>query len=117
MTHRVTILPAAINDLATILEWVKSHSEQGAAAWWVRWNSALKSLAAMPASHGFAPEDCDHAQEIRQILFRTRRGQTYRALFTIQGDEIVVLRIRGSSQDLLGAQDLSLPDDDGDTMD
>lgn len=44
-------------------------------------------------------------REIRQLLFRTRKGRTYRALFDIQGKTVRVLRIRGPGQQLLAPED------------
>jgi plasmid stabilization system protein ParE len=43
----------------------------------------------MPARCPFAPENEDHTQEIRQLIF----GR-YRVLFTIQPGRVVILHVR-----------------------
>ena len=47
--------------------------------------------------------------EIRETLFKTRKGKPYRILFTVQGDEVLVLRVRGPGQNYVAAHEL--PDD------
>jgi len=48
--------------------------------------------------------------EVREVLFKTRRGLVYRALYTIRGDEVFVLHVRGPGQDFLSAEQLSAGD-------
>jgi hypothetical protein len=58
---------------------------------------------------GLAPEDAEHDSEIRQIVFKTRSGLPYRALFTIDGDQVHVIHVRGPGQDLIMPGNLRLP--------
>ena len=57
----------------------------------------------------FIPEDEDHEEEIRHILFKTRRGKTYRAIFIIRTDTVFVLHVRGPGQDLIAPDELRFP--------
>jgi len=58
---------------------------------------------------GIAPEDADHDETIYQIIFRTRRGLPYRALFVVRENDVYVLRVRGPGQDLVAPDDLGVP--------
>lgn len=44
--------------------------------------------------------------EVREVLFQTPKGRPYRILFTIQSNEVLILRVRGPGQDFLGAEGL-----------
>lgn len=103
MTYHVRPLRRARKDADSIVDWIarERKSPEGAAAWLAAYEKAVASLAHWPESYGLAPEDEYDDRELRQFLFKTRRGRTYRAIFTIQGDEIVILRVRGPGQGLL----------------
>ena len=68
---------------------------------------ALKGLATNPESKGFAPESREFDQEVRQALFKTRKGRMYRALFLIEETRVHVLAVRGPGQRLLTSEELS----------
>jgi hypothetical protein len=72
-----------------------------------RFEDALKSLEQDPLLQPIAPESEDFPDEIRHILFRTRKGRTYRALFLVVGEEVRILRIRGEGQDTVAPDDLN----------
>jgi hypothetical protein len=44
--------------------------------------------------------------EIREVLFKTRRGLVYRLLFTIRQSHVFVLHVRGPGQDWIGSDEL-----------
>ena len=56
-----------------------------------------------------APESEHVDYEIREVLFKTRKGNPYRILFTIQGNEVLVLRVRGLGQDFVPEEQLPTP--------
>ena len=109
MKYQVSMLPRSEADFAGCYGYIEQRSPAGAAAWANAFFRALKSLEENPLAHGLAPEDADHDVEIRQIFFRTRHGNTYRALYTIDGNFVYVLHIRGPGQDLMGPDELTLP--------
>ncbi len=45
-----------------------------------------------------APENEHAEREVRQVLFKTRKGSVYRALYTVDGEHVYVLRVRGRGQ-------------------
>ena len=54
----------------------------------------------------FAPENSLTADTLREFSFKTRRGRSYRAVFTVVGDELRLLRIRGPGQAPLSEDEL-----------
>ena len=47
--------------------------------------------------------------EVRQFLFKTRRGRTYRAVYVIMDDEVRILRVRGPGQPPLTDDEMGNP--------
>lgn len=109
MTYGPILLPRAEADVDSILGYLSERSRQGAASWAARWHDVLLELQKRPLSLGLAPEAADYDVEIRQILFKTRRGRVYRALFQVVGAKVYIMHVRGHGQDLLPPQDLQLP--------
>ncbi len=106
MTYSVVLLSRAETELAEMAVWLSERSPEGAVRWLDAFDTARKALSANPEGCGLAPEDELVEEEIRQILFQTRRGQTYRAIFTIVEDEVRILHIRGPRQRPLQAKEL-----------
>jgi hypothetical protein len=69
----------------------------------------LKRLGESGDTFGSAPEDKDHEETIYQVIFKTRRGLPYRALFIVRGDQLYVLHVRGPGQDFMSAGEVRLP--------
>lgn len=106
MKFRVRLTDAAKSDVRSILSWIEERSPAGAEAWFHSWLDALKTLGERGDSLGTAPEREDHEEPIRQLLFKTRKGRRYRALFVVRETEVFVLHVRGPGQDLLSPSDL-----------
>ncbi|MBI1344839.1 hypothetical protein GC163_00970 [bacterium] len=98
MSWTVRILPRAEEDVTEIYDWVSVRSPQGAEAWLAALTSAIDRLPIDPESYGTAPETGLQGFVLRQFLFRTRRGRTYRGIFTLQDQAIYLLRVRGPGQ-------------------
>lgn len=107
---QVRVTQQAQRDVESILSWLAERSPQGAARWFNRYLDTLRDLPDRGSDCPLAPEAELLGCELRQVLFRTRRGHTYRSLFLIVGNFIHLLRVRGSGQDLATADDLGLPD-------
>ncbi|MGD9646587.1 MAG: type II toxin-antitoxin system RelE/ParE family toxin [Pirellulales bacterium] len=98
MTYRIVVQPTAVHDVQQLYHWIAERSAGGALRWYQQWFKAVDSLRRNPLAYGLAPESDFVDVEIRQILFRTRRGRIYRALFSIEGEVVRVLHVRGSGQ-------------------
>lgn len=95
------LLPRAEADVDNIVRYLAERSPQGAIAWLERWEEVLDDLRLRPLECGLAPESARYDSEIRQALFNTHRGRTYRALFTVVGRGVYILHVRGPGQDLV----------------
>ena len=103
---RVIVQPEAEGNITEILTWIAERSAQGANAWHAALVKAIEYLGtradSMPLAHESRHFDC----EIRELLFKTRRGLSYRLLFTIQGSDVHLLYVRGPGQDSLPKPEL-----------
>ena len=99
MKFHVVLTRRAKYDLDDILTWIERRSQQGAQTWARRWKKIVDQLSTGADACVLAPESAHHDTEIRQIIFKTRRGLPYRALFHIGGDLVSVITIRGPGQD------------------
>ena len=93
MNHTVIVLPRALRDLDEAYLWASRHAPVTAARWLNRFHAALQTLSSNPERCSIAPENDLVDQEIRQFLFG-KYPNVWRALFTIQADEVRVLHIR-----------------------
>jgi toxin ParE1/3/4 len=101
MKYHVVLLSKAESDLNAAADWIAKQSPSAADRWLDQFVEALLSLEIGPQRCGLAPENVAVPHEVRQLVFRPRRGRVFRALFTIVEDEVRVLRIRGAGQDLV----------------
>jgi len=106
VTLKLVILPRAEHDAQSIFEWISERSPQGAIRWWDAFEQAVRKVVDKPYRYGIAPEDDQVSCELPQFLFKTRRGRTYRGLFTVVGDEVRILRIRGPGQPPLASDEV-----------
>jgi plasmid stabilization system protein ParE len=98
MTFVVRELPRAKQDKENIFRWLSARSPVGALAWLDAYDAALARLANEAGSFSVAPENADSEFDVRQVLFKTRRGRVYRLLFFIEGETAFILRVRGAGQ-------------------
>lgn len=110
MTFAVRILRAAERDCTEILEYIAARSKMGAEAWAGAFDNALSYLEENADTCPLAAEN-EHVEfEVREVLFKTRRGLIYRALFTLRDDTAVILHIRGPGQDFFANTEIRDPD-------
>jgi plasmid stabilization system protein ParE len=107
MAFRVVLLRRAENEVNEIVGWLVERSPQGASRWLAALEEAKSKLAKNPLGYGLAPEDDFVDNEIRQIIFKTRRGRRYRALFIVIESEVRILHVRGPGQAPLASSDFS----------
>ena len=106
MSFRVVITEQAEREMQSAFNWWASHrSKPQADRWYIGLAKAIADLSENPERHSPSRERDRFAYEIRDLLFGLGRRPTHRAVFTIRGEEVVVLTVRQ-----VGQQDLS-PDD------
>ncbi len=98
MSFTVRELPKAKQDKYTIFCWLDERSPAGAMSWLDAYDALVERLKEAPSTFGAALENDDCEFDVRQALFKTRRGRVYRVLFHIQGQEVFILRVRGPGQ-------------------
>jgi plasmid stabilization system protein ParE len=107
MAYTVRTLSRAKNDAQQIYNWIKDRSPEGAIRWWAAFRDACRSLEQSPERNSLAVEAEQSDRDIRQLLFKTRRGRYYRLVCVIAEDEVHVLRVRGPGQPDLTPDELS----------
>ncbi len=106
MSFHVRIVRRAERDAQQIFDWLAARSADGALRWWDAFELAVAKLGENPSGYGLAPENDLAETELRQFLFKTRRGRTYRGVFSVSGDEVKILRVRGPGQPPLEPDEL-----------
>jgi plasmid stabilization system protein ParE len=108
MIHRIVILPRAERDAEHIYAWILARSPQGALSWWRSFEQATRRLAEQVDVAAQAPENDLFPEYIQQKIFGTNQGRRYRIVFTVSGDAILVLRVRGPGQPPLAADEIDV---------
>ncbi|QEG35913.1 type II toxin-antitoxin system RelE/ParE family toxin [Bythopirellula goksoeyrii] len=106
MSFRVNLTLRAETDVSEILQYIRERSPQGAATWADRFDQVLAELTESANRKPLAPENGDHEEEIRHVVFKTRVGKKYRAIFLIREDLVLVTHVRGPGQDLVPRQEM-----------
>jgi plasmid stabilization system protein ParE len=101
---RVLITGPAKHDIEVAYEWWAKHrSPREAARWYLGIHNAIHSLSEMPQRCSLAPETDLLSQGVRQLFFGIGPRQTHRIVFSLDGNSVIVLRVRHTSQNLLAA--------------
>jgi len=109
MKFTVLTLRAAERDFNGMLEYIAARSAAGAEAWAKAFDKALAYVEEHADACPLAAEN-DHVDfEVRETLFKTRRGLIYRILFTLREDNAIILHIRGPGQDFVAAMEIRNP--------
>lgn len=109
MTFKLVILRRARRDVDQIYDWIAERSRDGARHWYLAFRKGCQRIIASPESFSHAEESDDTDEgAVREFLFKTRRGPTYRGLFTVVGDEVRLLRVRGPGQPPLTRDEIDL---------
>ena len=106
MAFKIVLLRRAQSDVDVIYGWIAKRSKSGASRWYSAFLDATAALQRAPDACAAAPEDRRFRLNLRQRLFKTPRGRTYRIIFLIANKQVRVLRVRGPGQPPLRAKDL-----------
>ncbi len=104
MNFRIKVFRTAVREVDEILDWFirRQKAPAGAEAWYRAYNAAMAKLRTIADRQSLAPEDELVDFDVRQLLFKTRRGKRfYRIVFTIVDDQVRVMHVRGPGQDLI----------------
>jgi plasmid stabilization system protein ParE len=98
MNFAVRVLHRAQIDADLILRWISERSPECAIRWSQVYDKSLLDRRRDANEHKLAPESMELNIELRQKFFKTRRGRSYRLIYTIIENEVRVLRVRGPGQ-------------------
>lgn len=101
--------PAKLDIQSAYDWWAKNRSAADAIRWYTGIFESIKSLEDMPERCPLAPETALVKQGLRQLHYGIGASPTHRIVFTIDENEVVVLRIRHSAQDRLDVSELNVP--------
>ena len=108
MTFRLIVTASARDDITrNAAWWAENHSLERALSWYDAIYEQLESLLTFPESYAFSAENDAFPYELREKLVGLGRHRTYRAIFTVAGEEVRVLAIRRTSQDTFTPDELS----------
>ncbi len=107
MNFKLRILPRAERDVQQIFNDISERSSTGAQRWWTAFHEAARCVASSPHAYPVAAEQLISSFELRQFLFKTRRGRTYRGVFAVVNHEVRIVRVRGPGQGPLTDDELS----------
>lgn len=110
MIRDVRVSARADADANAIFDWLEVRSPDGAVRWYQAFLAALERLRESADAYSAAPEAHRLGVDLRQVLFKTRKGHSYRALFVIDSEAVHIVSVRGAGQDLASADDIELPD-------
>lgn len=108
MPFRLRITGPAKEDLRGNHAWWSENRSPDEADRWLRGiDRALLALAHDAGRHAFATEPTLRDAGVRQRNFGVGSRPTHRVLYTIQGDEVIVYRVRSAKQVDLGVDQLT----------
>ena len=95
MKFSLTLTERADREITEAYLWISERAPMAAHQWREEMIARIMTLEDTALSNRLALENGKVRYEIRQLLFGKRRGQ-YRIIYTIRGDEVVVLSVRHS---------------------
>ena len=108
MSLRIVITEQAEREMQSAFDWWAEHrSKRQADRWYAGLAKAIADLSENSKRHGHSRESNHFAYEIRDLLFGLGRRPTHRAVFTIRGEEVVVLTVRHVAQEDLSPEDIT----------
>ena len=108
MSLRVVITEQAEHEMQAAFNWWAEHrSKRQADRWYTGMARAIADLSENPERHSQSSERDRFPYEIRDLLFGLGRRPTHRAVFTIRGEEVVVLTVRHVAQQPISPDDIA----------
>ena len=101
MSFEVRFSAEAEANVRGIKDWIAERSPVGVRHWLDALDNAKSRLIESADAFALAPEADAFDDQVRQIHFKTRRGNVYRALFVIRGNVVSIVSVRGAGQDLI----------------
>lgn len=98
MNYRVRLTEDAEADYEERLTALAERSPDAARKLHASYLKMLTRLRDFPLSCGLAYENAGAPEELRHLLFGVHPKRRYKALFTVRGDEVVILAVRAPGE-------------------
>ncbi len=105
MVYRVVITTDASKDLNAAAAYIRRDSPSAARRWNAQIRSTIATLSRNPERCLLAPEAEIFAEPIRHLLFGHGNRGTYRVIFVIIDNNVIVLHVRHGSMLPLSPQE------------
>jgi plasmid stabilization system protein ParE len=107
MSFLVVITEQAEREIKSAYDWwAENRSKPQADRWYIDISKTIAELSENPDRHGKSRESDSFSYEIRDLLVGIGRRPTHRAVFTIRGNEVVVLTVRHTAQRDISPKDI-----------
>lgn len=107
MSFVIVIKPKAQWDIRKEERYLmREHDSRAVRKWQAQVLRFRTLLAVDPQRYPQAEEADDLVLDLRELVLGRKRGVAHRVLFTIEGESVVVHRIRQAAQDRLTEEDL-----------
>jgi plasmid stabilization system protein ParE len=107
MSYRIEFTERARRDINRLLDSLAERSPEAAERLSARFEESLSRLEQFPLSCGVAYENPRFDEEVRHLLFGLSKERKYRALFTVRGDEVVILAIGAPGEQPVNPDDIA----------
>jgi plasmid stabilization system protein ParE len=108
MTYRITISEEAERDIREAVRWWRDNrSAEQAERWYSKVYPAIATLSKHPDRCPLSPENDLLPSGLRQLHFGVSRKATHRIVFTIEGRDVTIVRVRHFAQRELSLDDLA----------
>jgi plasmid stabilization system protein ParE len=108
MSMDVVITEQAEGEMESAYRWWATHrSKRQADRWYTGLASAIADLSDNPKRHAISRKRDRFPYEIRDLLFGLGSRPTRRAVFTIRGNQVVILTIRHVAREDLSPEDVA----------
>jgi plasmid stabilization system protein ParE len=105
LIYRVVVTARANADAIAAFRWKIEVSVKVAERWYAGLEKAIAKLGRFPERHPIAEEESEQlGLPLRQMIYGKKSG-TYRILFSIEGDAVVLHYIRHSARGLIGREE------------
>ncbi len=102
--RRVVVTQRAASQLNSVADWIAEPAPETAERWFAEFVAKIQSLEKFCERCPRARENQHMPFELHELLFGRRRQ--WRVLFTIRGDDVLVMAIRHAAQDDVTLEDL-----------
>ena len=107
MKYNIVIADTAKSDIRSTVEWwSKNRSSEQAEQWYNKITPAIDTLNVNPELCPLSPETELVPTGLRQLHFGVSKKTTHRIVFTIDGNNVVIMRVRHVARRSLRLEDL-----------